>query len=280
MKTVAIVGVGLIGGSFGLALRKAGFIGELIGVSSAKALEAGLKVGAISRTAKLEDAVRAADVVYLAQPVDRILAIMDDIGPCVRSGSLVTDAGSTKVLIVEKAKICLPGANFLGGHPLAGKEQRGAEAADADLFRNRPYVLTPMSGDTRLTREFELWLQRIGAKVVKMPAAQHDAAVAFTSHLPQLLSTALAMTLAAQSGQPVSEIFGPGLLDMTRLALSTPELWMSILSTNKTEVNAALDAFMRSLDTLRKAVGTEDLRGLFHSGAEFASKIRNVDSSG
>jgi prephenate dehydrogenase len=280
MKTVAIVGVGLIGGSFGLALRKAGFIGELIGVSSPKALEAGLKVGAISRTAKLEDAVRAADIVYLAQSVDRILGIMDDIGPFVRSGSLVTDAGSTKVLIVEKAKICLPGANFLGGHPLAGKEQRGAEAADADLFRNRPYVLTPMSGDTRLTREFELWLERIGAKVVKMPAAQHDAAVAFTSHLPQLLSTALAMTLAAQSGQPVSEIFGPGLLDMTRLALSTPELWMSILSTNKTEVNAALDALMRSLDTLRKAIGTEDLRGLFHSGAEFASKIRNVDSSG
>src|SRR5690242_8188660 len=129
METVAIVGVGLIGASFGLALRKAGFRGEILGVSSQAATDAAKQVGAISREASLEEASERADLLYLSQTVDRILGTIVDLGPLVRPGTLVTDAGSTKMSVVERARECLPRGSFLGGHPMAGKETRGAAAA-------------------------------------------------------------------------------------------------------------------------------------------------------
>ncbi len=125
MKTVAIVGVGLIGGSFGLALRKAGFTGELLGVSSPPALEAGLKSGAISRSATLEEAAAEADLIYLATPVDRILQTLQTLGPFARPECLITDAGSTKLAIVQKASECLPFGVFLGRAPDGGKRTAG-----------------------------------------------------------------------------------------------------------------------------------------------------------
>lgn len=167
MKTVAIAGVGLIGGSFGLALRKAGFSGEILGVSSEAAIEAGIQMGAITRSATLQEAAAEADLIYLAQPVDRILETLAALGPLARSGCLITDAGSTKTAIVRKAEECIRSASFVGGHPLAGKEQRGAEAADADLFRERIYVLTPSGAETGLLDMFRSWLARIGARIVE-----------------------------------------------------------------------------------------------------------------
>ncbi len=273
METVAIVGVGLIGASFGLALRKAGFAGELIGISSPAALEAGLKVGAISRTATLEQAATA-DLIYLAQPVDRILATIETLGPLVRPGTLVTDAGSTKAAIVRKASESFSAGCFLGGHPLAGKEQRGAESADADLFQGRPYVLTPTAENSSY-EGFREWLKRIGAKLLEMPASEHDFVLAFTSHLPQLVSTALCVTLRSQNRDLLAKVFGPGLLDMTRLGLSSPDLWISILETNKAEVTVALDAFICSVSQIRDSVGSENLASAFESGASFARTIRN-----
>jgi prephenate dehydrogenase len=138
MKTVAVAGVGLIGASFGLALRRAGFSGRIIGVSSAEAIKAGLAAGAISESGSLEDAAHEADLIYLAQPIDRILDTIQKLGPMVRSECLVTDAGSTKATIIDISKKYMHPGIFLGGHPIAGKEQRGAEAADATLFQNRP----------------------------------------------------------------------------------------------------------------------------------------------
>ena len=135
METVAIVGVGLIGASFGLALRKAGFSGEILGVSSPSATDAAKQLGAISREASLEEAAARADLLYLSQTVDRILRTIADLGPLLRPGTLVTDAGSTKASIVRHAQECLPSGAFLGGHPMAGKETSGAAAADADLFQ-------------------------------------------------------------------------------------------------------------------------------------------------
>lgn len=273
METVAIVGVGLIGASFGLALRKAGFTGELIGVSSRSAIEAGLRAGAISRAATLEESATA-ELIYLAQPVDRILATIEMLGPLMRPGTLVTDAGSTKAAIVRKASESFPDGCFLGGHPLAGKEQRGAESADADLFQGRPYVLTP-TAENSSHAGFREWLKKIGAKVLEMPASEHDYVLAFTSHMPQLVSTALSVTLKSQNKDLLARVFGPGLLDMTRLALSSPDLWMSILGTNKTEVTAALDAFIHSLTRIRDSLGTENLGAVFESAASFARTIRN-----
>jgi len=279
MKTVAIAGVGLIGASFGLALRKAGFSGEILGVSSPPAIEAGLRSGAITRAATLEEAAESAGLIYLAQPVDRILTTLETLGPIAPASCLITDAGSTKSAIVRKASEYVREASFLGGHPLAGKEQSGAEMADADLFRGRPYVLTPLRAAAEPTRDLRLWLERLGANVIEMSPAEHDAVLAFTSHLPQLLSTALAYTLARQSNPAVAEVFGPALLDMTRLALSPPEVWESIFATNKEHILTAFDEFLQSGRELRTAVELGDLRSIFAQSATFARVVRKLPST-
>jgi prephenate dehydrogenase len=270
MKTIAIAGVGLIGGSFGLAMRAAGFSGEILGVSSPAAVSAGIVRGAISAGATLEQAAARADLLYLAQPVDRILQTLTTLTTIARPECLITDAGSTKQEIVRRGA----GLHFLGGHPLAGKEQRGVEAAEATLFRGRPYVLTPQAPESIASQEFRRWLKKFGANVIEMAPREHDAAVALTSHLPQLVSTALAAMLSERKNHNLEKVVGPGLLDMTRLAMSAPDLWLSILSTNKTEVLAALDDFEASVGRVREALNTSNLADLFRSGAAFASKIR------
>ena len=275
MRNVAIVGVGLIGASFGLALREAGFAGEIIGVSSPSAIAAGLERGAISRAATLAEAARHAELIYLAQPVDRILETLSTLGPLASAECLITDAGSTKTRIVEQASRTLKLATFLGGHPLAGKEQRGAAFADAALFRNRPYVLTPIAPETPATQEFRQWLIRLGANLLDTSPEEHDQVVALTSHLPQLLSTTLSHTLAEQSNGALPKIFGPGLLDMTRLALSAPDLWLSIFSTNKPAVLRAIDDFVFSLNHTRYAIETDNISDLFNIASQFAISIRN-----
>lgn len=278
METVAIVGVGLIGASFGLALRQAGFTGKLIGVSSPVALQAGLKSGAIDHASSLEEAAAIADLIYLAQPVDRILETLEILGPIARSECLITDAGSTKSAIVRKASEHVRLATFVGGHPMAGKERRGAEAAEGTLFRERPYVLAFNGPETTATRDFRSWLEKIGAHVLSMTPAEHDRVVAFTSHLPQLISTALAGALSKQSERGILQVFGPGLLDMTRLALSTPDLWSSILATNKAEVTVAIELFLDYLNRIKYALATEELESLFKTGTLFASSIRKLPS--
>jgi prephenate dehydrogenase len=275
MRSVAIVGVGLIGASFGLALRKAGFSGEILGVSSPRAIEAGLAAGAISGSATLKEAAEQTDFIYLAQPVDRILETLGWLGPMARPGTLITDAGSTKTAIVQMAERHLQFAGFVGGHPMAGKEKRGAESADADLFRNRTYVLTP--GTTPVPQEFRDVLQAVGANTVEMTAEQHDATVALTSHLPQLISTALAAFLAAQTQPEVQQVFGSGLLDMTRLALSPIDVWSSILLTNRTNVAGALQSYIEKLLELKIALENNRLEIFFELAANFSSTLRKID---
>lgn len=276
MKTVAIVGVGLIGGSFGLALREAGFEGDRIGVSSRAALEAGFEAGAIDRGASLAEAAAVSDLIYLAQPVDRILSTIEELTSVVRPHTVVTDAGSTKRAIVAKAKECLSAAYFVGGHPMAGKEQRGVEAAEADLFRGRPYILTPHLARTAAFDELKSWLELIGAEVIEMTAEAHDETVSFTSHLPQLVSTALAVTLANKGADRTFEVFGPGLLDMTRLAMSSPELWDPILSTNREAVGAALQSYRSALSDLQLALENDSLMELFGVGSAWAKQLRRA----
>jgi prephenate dehydrogenase len=274
MERIAIAGVGLIGGSFALALRKAGFAGEIIGISSASTIQTAVARGIISRGTTLEDAASSADLIYLAQPIDQILRTLELLGPTAHSGCLITDAGSTKSLIDEKARECFRSATFLGGHPMAGKEQRGVEHAEADLFRNRPYVLTPPSRPDGQAEEFREWLTRVGAQIVDMTPQQHDKTVALTSHLPQLLSTTLAATLAHSGEDSVGRIFGPGLIDMTRLALSTPALWASILETNRPAVLEGLRLFQKELCQAVSSLESGDITQLFVNAADFSRKIR------
>lgn len=265
--TVAIAGVGLIGGSLGFALKKHSLADRVIGVSSPATLERALRLGAIDAGASLPEAVAEAEIVVLAQPISRILAMLGEGG--FRAGQLVTDVGSTKARIVAAAA-GVP--EFLGGHPMAGKESRGVEGADPDLFRGRPWILTPAGG--RLTAAGERWramLETMGARVSVLEPAEHDELVALSSHLPQLLSTALASALAETGAHRTA---GPGLIDMTRLALSPFEIWSDILATNEVPVRAALDRVIGQLMTVREQLGQEPLRTEFERASAFARRLR------
>lgn len=273
MNHVAIVGVGLIGGSFGLAIREAGFQGTITGVSSPSAIQDALERGAIDREASLEEALPEADLVYLAQPISRILHTLSLIDRYVRPDALVTDAGSTKEVIVSQARRSLTRARFLGGHPLAGKEVRGASAADAELFRNRPYVLTPME-EAGPDADFIDLLRSIGARPVVMSAGEHDRLVAASSHVPQLASTALAAMLGDRWPETRS-VAGPGLIDSTRLALSSYDLWRDIVATNTVAIDRALSAYIQELEHIRENLRTRQLAERFAAGEKFARSLRN-----
>ena len=266
MNTISIAGVGLIGGSFALALRKAGFAGRIVGISSPRTVRAALERGVIDEALPLAEAAAVSDLIYLAQPIGRILETLERIDAHVRPGTLITDAGSTKRAIVERASRHIRRGRFVGGHPLAGKESRGVEQADADLFRGRPYVLTGRDQD------LESWIERIGARVVILSAEEHDRVVALTSHLPQLISTALASTLGGETN--AAQVAGPAAMDLTRLALSPYEIWRDIFSTNAPAIGAALDAFIARLEELRAALGREGMEREFERAAQTARKLR------
>lgn len=285
IETIAIAGVGLIGGSFGLALRAAGFTGRLLGVSSRGALEAAMARGAVDEGVSLAEAASRADVLYLSQPIAQILESIEALGALARPGLLVTDAGSTKRAIVRKAAECLPGAVFLGGHPMAGKEARGVEAAEAGLFRGRPYLLTPpghgaAAAENALVEEFTGWLSAIGALPRWMSAEEHDRLVAAASHVPQLLATALAASLEGRPDpEAVAGVAGPGLQDMTRLALSSHEIWRDILATNGGEIAAALAELEKTLGEMRRDLDGQEMRFRFEAAAQFAARLRNRSES-
>lgn len=259
MNTVAIVGVGLIGGSFALAIRKAGFKGKIVGVSSASTVGKALAAGVIDEAATLADAAASADLIYLSQPISQILATLGVLD----TNALVTDAGSTKAAICAQGRKLKTG-RFVGGHPMAGKESRGVEHADADLFRGRPYVLT--------AREPELieWIERIGARLVILDPSDHDRQVAFVSHLPQLLSTALASVLSGRD-----QIAGPAAADLTRLAVSPYDIWRDIFATNAEPIDAALSAFIARLEELRRDLRGPVMERVFSEAAAAARTMRH-----
>lgn len=277
MKTVAVFGVGLIGGSFALAIRKAGFAGRIIGVSSPDTIRAALAAGVIDEALPAEEAAGQADLLYLAQPIHKIIDSLEELGRWAKPGALITDAGSTKQAIVDRAAQVISRVQFLGGHPMAGRERRGVEAAEADLFQGRPYVLTPRSPsdlETDQAREFATFIPRIGSFPVIMNPADHDRTVAFTSHLPQLASTALAATLSARS-EPQSGVFGPALVDSTRLALSSFEIWGDILDTNRDQILSSLDQYISKLQDFRDSLAADSMRRHFDAAARFAAQVRD-----
>lgn len=266
MKTVGIIGTGLIGGSFALALRKAGFGGRIIGVSSPAAIEKALARGVIGEALPLAQAAAASDLLYLAQPIERLLQTIDVIDRYAQPGALITDAGSTKQVIVERAARAIQRARFVGGHPMAGKESSGVEHADADLFRGRPYVLTAREP------QLESWIERIGARPVFLSAEEHDRLVALTSHLPQLISTALASVIGAEPD--TAKVAGPAALDLTRLASSSYEIWRDIFSTNSGPIDTALAAFIARLEQFRKELRGPQMEQAFEDAAAAAKALR------
>jgi len=258
VNTVAIAGVGLIGGSFALALRKAGFQGRIIGVSSPATIDKAFSRGVIDEALPLAEAAAAADLVYLSQPISQIIETLKRLD----TDALITDAGSTKAVICETARKLKRG-RFVGGHPMAGKESRGVEQADADLFRGRPYVLTSREP------ELESWIERIGARLVILDPVDHDRQVAFVSHLPQLLSTTLASVLAGKE-----QVAGPAAADLTRLALSPYDIWRDIFATNAGPIDAALTAFIGKLEELRTQLCSPEMEQAFTQAAASARALR------
>jgi prephenate dehydrogenase len=278
MNCVAIIGTGLIGASFGLALKRAGFTGAVLGVSSERALSDAIAAGAIDRGLPLAEAAAQADLVFLSQSIGRILDTIRRLDPLLKPGTLVTDAGSTKTEIVDLARQFMRRGQFLGGHPMAGKETRGAGAAEAELFQGRTWVVTPDEPaelETPAARDLLGWLRRIGARVVVLNCDEHDRVVAFTSHLAQLASTALGSTVAENlAHESHLRIAGPGLADMTRLALSSYELWRDILATNSEHIDRALARYIQELEHIRENLRTRQLQDEFSRGAELAAKVR------
>jgi prephenate dehydrogenase len=243
-----------------------------------------LAVGAIDRAAPLAEAAAECDLLFLAQPIGRILDTIRHLNPLVRPHALVTDAGSTKCEIADLALQEITRCRFLGGHPMAGKEKSGAAAADADLFRGATWVLTPQDPEdlaSAQAKAFIHWLHKLGARPVSMGPEEHDRTVSLTSHLAQLASTALASTVA-ENLLPDERlaVAGPGLVDMTRLALSSYDLWRDILATNSGAIDRALEAYIQKLEHLRENLRTRQLQEEFASGAGLARRLRKLVATG
>ena len=254
LRTVTIVGVGLIGGSFALALRKAGFEGRIIGVSRPETIAEARELGVIDEGASLEQALPESDLIYLAQPILRILEQLPEVARLAGPGALVTDAGSTKQAIVESAREHFrnSGAAFLGGHPMAGKEGRGVAIAEADLFHGAVYAITPEPemGETPWVDELLEWIRRIGARPLAMTPAEHDCVTAMTSHAATGLHRAGGGGVGSLENPEQLQVAGGGLRDMTRLAGSSYAIWEGILRTNAPAIAAGLRRVAAELDRL------------------------------
>jgi len=258
LKNVAIVGVGLIGGSIGLALRQRGLADAVLGIGRRQAsLRTARRVGAVTNTTvDLAKGVADAELIVVCTPVDRIVEQVREAAAHCPEGTLITDAGSTKRTIVAALDGQLPrGCRFLGSHPLAGSEKAGAAHANADLFEGRIAILTPTKNTH--AEDFDAldacWSAR-GSVVIQMPPEEHDRALAATSHLPHLV----AATLAGILPENCFRLAAAGVLDATRIASGDPELWTQILIQNRENVLASLGQYERALGAMRAAIVAGD----------------------
>ena len=248
------MGLGLIGGSLGMALRRRRLAREVAGLSRhAATIRRAAARGAIDRgTTDAADAVRSAEVVVLATPVDTIPAYARRLARFMRPGSVLTDVGSTKAAIVRQAERSLPpSVAFVGAHPLAGSEQGGIAAAREDLFDTSVCILTPTTRTDRraLARVTRLWAPLVG-RIVVMSPDEHDRLLAATSHLPHLVSTALVLS----AGPAARRHAAPSFREMTRVAQSDPGLWDDIIFTNRANLLKAMGRFSAQWRALRRAV--------------------------
>jgi prephenate dehydrogenase len=273
-RTVAIVGVGLMGGSVGLAARRRGAAARVLGVDrDATALRAARERGIIDEACPdLLAAAGAADLVLFCTPVDTVAAL------ACRPGTVLTDAGSTKGAIVRAVEGRLPdGVSFVGGHPLAGSEKSGAEHADADLFRGRLVVLTPTPATSEeAVGGVSVFWRELGARVERMSPEAHDRALALTSHLPHLVASALAGVLPPE----LAGLTATGFRDTTRVASGDPALWSAIFEANRGELLEALARFESRLGELRKVLEAGDRAGVNELLSEGRRLRRALDPGG
>lgn len=255
LGVVSIIGPGLIGGSIGLGLRRKGLARAVIGVGHRRvSLRKAVKLGAIDwATLDVKKGVRDADIVILCTSVGLIPEMAARAIPAMKSGAILTDVGSTKRRIVESIEsITSDGITFVGGHPIAGSEHRGIEAARHDLFKGHTCILTPTNRTPALQKIKSLW-RGLGSKVLIMSPDEHDQILASISHLPLLL----AATLVNATSTKKLRYAGPGFRDVTRIASSNPMLWRDILQQNRREVLKALSSFQKELGSLKSMMQKE-----------------------
>jgi prephenate dehydrogenase len=268
IRKLAIFGVGLIGGSVALALKQAATVGEVVGVGRSRTnLEAALKLGIIDRIATTTaDAVQAADVVLLAVPVGQMATLMLKIAPHMEATTIITDAGSTKQNVAELMQLHLAThlKNCVPGHPIAGAETCGAEAARADLYQGKNVILTPLpQSDKGVVAKINALWQACGAKLSEMTPAGHDAIFATVSHLPHLLAYTLVDMIARRgNADRLFDFAASGFRDFTRIAASSPEMWRDIALANRPALLTEIEQYQNSLERLREMLATEDANGL------------------
>lgn len=266
-KTLAIFGVGLIGGSVSLALKAAGQSGTVLGVGrNQDALQEAVELGAIARAVTPQEAAREADVILLATPVGQFPEILQNIKPFLRPDVVITDAGSTKGDVAAVAREALGDMlpRFVPAHPIAGAEKSGVAAARAELFKGKNAVLTPLpeTAPDALQKVEALWCA-CGANVASMSTETHDAIFAAVSHLPHLLAFALVAEIAGRAN--AEQLFGfcaGGFRDFTRIAGSSPEMWRDISLANRDALLAELTAYQAQLAGLVTLLKNNDAQGL------------------
>ena len=284
--TIAIIGVGLIGGSLGLAFKRIGIGKHIIGVSREETVDRAKDHGAIDEGFGYEDlasAVREADFIFLCTPISRILDLLPDCLDAAKSGSVITDVGSTKRAVVDAANAHdRRDVAFIGGHPMAGSEWKGIDAADPFLFQNALYVLTPSAGTERgqVDRLAEM-VSRIGAHVLELEPDTHDRVAAVVSHLPQMMAIALVGLVGGlneKDGLPLKMAAG-GFRDMTRIASSPYDMWRDICRTNAVPIRETIAAYISALAALKDRIEDDALENDFDYANEVRERIPK-DSKG
>jgi prephenate dehydrogenase len=281
IRQITIVGTGLIGGSLALALRQHGFAGTVVGCDRQAVLDTAVERRVIDRAeADLSRAVVGSDVVVLATPVGCILSQFEAIAPMLPATTLITDTGSTKQKLVERARMVFgdeAGRRVLPGHPMAGKEFSGVEHADANLFQGEVWLITPITADqpyTPIQEEFIGLLASIGARVITLDPERHDLLCAWISHLPQMISTALTSVLHEELGDDdvVMQIGGRALREMTRIGHSPYSMWRDIALTNSENLEDVILRFEQQMTHLRENLRGPGLREMFVSANRFGEK--------
>jgi prephenate dehydrogenase len=283
-KSILVFGVGLIGGSFALAAKRAGIARRITGCDSKERLESAVASGVIDQIERGFESrgVIDADLVYLAAPVGAIMDFLRTRGGRLKPGAIVTDAGSTKREICRAASESLPrNVQFVGGHPMSGSHRTGVEFASADLFCGAPYALVGADGETGTEQAaaFRLVVEVVEvlkARPVILTAEQHDSTVARLSHVPQLLSTAMALAGSNSGVENVNAIAGSGFCDMTRLAESVWSVWEDICRTNADEITSGLDELIARIGALRGAISSGDFettREAFRTANDFMQQL-------
>lgn len=289
LKKITIFGVGLIGGSFALALKKAGAVGQVVGVGRSEAsLARAMELGIIDVTStSIPNAVADSDLILVAAPVAQTEAILRSIEPYLQAGTVVTDAGSTKTDVVMAARKALGEkiAQFVPGHPIAGREQNGPDAAIADLYVGKKSVLTPLPENAAPDVELvaRTW-QLCGAIIHRLTPEEHDRVFAAVSHLPHLLAYALVDEIARKPhADLLFQYAASGFRDFTRIAGSSPEMWRDISLANHAALLGELDAYMAQLQELRGLLAQQNGKAIeaIYANAQCARQnwIRTIEAA-